>query len=467
MAAPNATPKCHTLRTLPTELLLKITKPITNLPSLNGLSTLLAADHRGDSVIENHQTDSFANVLGAGKEEELSRVVTAVMTLRNDSTVKRILSMKGAKENFIRSYLRSDDRARDGKPLHLQLFSDPIATIRDIASVSEGIEALVQDFAHTRIIKPSEQPDRPPSSAELYRTRRAFWYFQLCYELVHAEESIPSRADADALSQRSRRYVYYQTHQVGEPTCPDSGWLCGHTGKSTSPTVHCLMHSIPPEAVQEIEAARFHLASLVNAFQYQGQAEASCSSWQPALLQRLIKDLDHWREDKENPVDHLLVADLGLEHDRSPDREQWGWAMWDAERLSKRGLSPDSQDKRSRILSDRAFRECEDVQSTYIDRWVTKKFRNDVRLIEEENRQREEEAKRRERKRREEQDLWFRRPPVAERKTDPEKPLSGRRARRKAKAPAQESEAIMKGGPGQRKRKYAAICLCRQLEFEE
>lgn len=441
MAPPTKTPGCRSLQTLPTELLLEITKYIPDFASLNGLLTLLAAHNRGVSFIEDFQKEIFANVIRAGREHELSRIVTAVMTLRNDSTTKQILLGKGAGErkNFVYKYLRSDDRERDGKPHYLQWFSDPIATIRDIWSISHDIDVLVQDFAQTRIVTPSEQPERPPSSTELYRIRRAFWYFQLCYELVHGEEYMTSRAEDDAQSQRTRRFVHYRAHQAGQPCFPNTGWLYGHTGKKLSRTVHYCMHSIPSWPVEDIEAVRFHLSSLINAFQYRRQGKSSLSSWQPALVQRLTKDLDHWREDTENSVDHLLVAELRSDLDRSAI-EQWGWGMWDAERLSKRGLKPKSEHTHSRYLSEKAFRECEDAQSTYIDRWVVEKFRVDMRPAEEENRQWEEKAKREEQMRQKKRNLKLWHAVLDKKKATLRKPLSAKRARREAKVLARDSE---------------------------
>lgn len=436
MAASIPKPGCRSLQALPAEILLEITKYITDFPSLNGFLTLIAVHNRGVSFLEDFRTEVFANVIRAGREHNLLRVVTAVMTLRNDSTTKRILSVEGsmerASENFLYKYLRSDDRERDGKPHYLQLFSDPIATIHDIGSISEDIEALVQDFAETRIVKPSQQPERPPSSAELYRIRRAFWHFHLCYELIHAEESMPSGADDEAQSQRSRRFVHYRKYQFREPCFPNTAWLYGHKGRKLSRTMRSCLHVIPSLVVEDIEAVRLHLASLVNAFQYQDQGNTtSLLSWQPSLLQRLIKDLHHWREDKANPVDHLLVADLRSKHDLSPlaDKEQWGWAMWDAERLTKRGLNSDSESKRSRRKSDKAFRECEDAQSTFIDRWVVEKFREDVRSA-------KEKAKREEQKRSEKEEFMFYSIVLGEKET-PSKKLRG-----KAKWLAQEFKKL-------------------------
>lgn len=399
MAASTTNPKCRSLQTFPTELLLKITKYIPDFPSLNGLLTLLTAHNRGVSLVERFQTEIFANVIRAGRGHELSRIVTAVMTLRNHSPTRRMGLLKGirqrwAEQEFIYEYLRSDDFERDGKPHYLQRFSDPVSTIRDIWSISQDIDALVQDFAEVRIIKPSQQPERPPSPTELYRIRRALWHFQLCYELVHPEEPVPSGAEDETPSQRSRRYVRYRTQQDENQWYPKPGWLYGHK-RNRDPSYGILstlphhIYNLPCWLGEEINGVRFHLASLVNAFQYLGQGLAPRLSRQPELLQRLVKDLNHWRANREEPADHLLVAELRYERDPNlVDKEQWGWAMWDADRLSSRGLKPGFQPRHfySEHLSDKAFQECEDSQSTYIDRWVAQKYIDDVRSAQEEKR---------------------------------------------------------------------------------
>ena len=166
MANQTVNPRCRSLDALPPELLLEITTYIPDFPSLNGLLTLLAAYDRGISFVEGFQQEIFANVIRAGRTHELSRVVTAVMTIRNHSMTKHLFKMEGQKDNFVYKYLRSDERERDGKPHYLQSFSDPVAAIRDISSISEDINTLTRDLAQTRIVKPSEQPERPPSSRE-------------------------------------------------------------------------------------------------------------------------------------------------------------------------------------------------------------------------------------------------------------------------------------------------------------
>ena len=399
-------PRCRSLDALPPELLLKITIYITDFPSLNGLLTLLSVDDRGVSFVESFQKEIFTNVIRAGRMHELSRVVTAVMTVRNHSTTRRLFSNEGEKENFVYKYLRSDERERDGKPHYLQSFSDPVAAIRDISSISEDINTLVRDFAQLRIVKPSEQPERPPSSKELSRIRRAFWHFQLCYELAHGEDSMPSRAEDEAQAEPFRRFVHYRTHSNGSSHFPGTGWLYGHAEKKTANIVRTYMAMAPSWVVEEIEAVRFHLACLMNIFQYehQEQGKPSYSGSRRGLLQRLIKDLDYWREDKETPVNHLLVAELRpglLDYSRESflaHRDQWGFGLWDVERLNARGLKPDSQQAHSGDLLDKAFRECEIAQSTKIDRWVAEKFRVDIKPIEDEYRQRQEQESKEEEK---------------------------------------------------------------------
>ncbi|KAM0803491.1 hypothetical protein BDR22DRAFT_886328 [Usnea florida] len=398
MTDKTVTPRCHSLDVLPNELLLEITSYITDFPSLNGLLTLLVVYDRGVGFVEGFQKEIFTNVIKAGRMHELSRVVIAVMTARNHSTTRRLFSREGEKENFVYKYLRSEERERDGKPHYLQTFSDPVAAIHDISSISEDINTLVRDFAQTRIVKPSEQPERPPSLDELSRIRRAFWHFQLCYELAHGEDSMPSGAEDEAQSQPSRRFVHYQTHLIGGSHFPGTGWLYGHPEKKTSNIVGTYMAMAPSLVVGEIEAVRFHLACLMNTLQYeyQEQGKPSYSSSRPGLLQRLMKDLNYWREDKETPVNHLLVAELRpglLENSRESllaHRDQWGFCLWDVERLSTRGLKPASQQAHSGDLSDKAFQECEVAQCTYIDRWVAEKFRAEIKPLEDEYRQRQE-----------------------------------------------------------------------------
>ena len=404
MSNPAVISKCRSLDALPSELLLEITTYITDFPSLNGMLTLLAVDDKGVRFVEDFQKEIFTNVVRAGRMHELSRVVTAVMTVRNHSTTRRLFSIEREKENFIYKFLRSDERERDGKPHYLQSFSDPVAAVRDISSISEDINTLVRDFAQTRIVKPSEQPERPPSSKELSRIRRAFWHFQLCYELAHGEDSMPSRAEDEAEAEPSRRFVHYRTHLLGSSCFPGTGWLYGHTEKKTSNIVRTYMAMAPSWVVEKIEAVRFQLACLMNIVQYENQEQGkpSHSTSRPGLLQRLMKDLDYWREDKETPVNHLLVAELRpglLETIREPllaHIDQWGFGLWDVERLTARGLKPDLEQAHSGDLVDKAFRECEVAQSTYIDRWVAEKFRVEIKPIEDEYRQRQEQKAREE-----------------------------------------------------------------------
>ena len=89
----------------------------------------------------------------------------------------------------------------------------PMATLRDISDVSHSIEILVRDFAHSRIAIPSKEPDDSISPTELCHIRRAFWRFQLCYELSGSRESsaAPARQQGPPCrSPLSPRFVWPQ-----------------------------------------------------------------------------------------------------------------------------------------------------------------------------------------------------------------------------------------------------------------
>ena len=367
MASSTAESSCRSLQSLPAELLLEISKYITDFTSLNGLFTLFTTHNRGISFIQKFQTDIFANVIRANREDELTRVITAAMTLRNDTTIKRRFSENGhAATKFVWKYIRSPDIERAGKPHYLQWFSDPIATIHDIWCISMDIENLVQAFVNTCIIKQSERKEqRPVSTTELYRTRRAFWRFELCYDMCHAADSRPSGPDGGECLHNLCGSASCQTHRIEKQRFPKADWL-GHTGKKLPYFLNDYLQNMCQWEVEEFEAVRCYLVSLTNKLQYGGRGDTSRLKSQPALVQRLIDDLSHWQEDKEYPINFLLVGDLrsGLGWNASPPvsgcsprngeaneadipwvpipcPEQWGWRMWDKERVATRLLISD------------------------------------------------------------------------------------------------------------------------------
>ena len=90
-----------------------------------------------------------------------------------------------------------------------------MATIRDICQISEDIEKLVKVFLNACVIKASGQEDAlRVSSTELYRARRAFWHFQLCYDMCHADNLVPYGFDSEHGSPLARRFPCYRTRRI-------------------------------------------------------------------------------------------------------------------------------------------------------------------------------------------------------------------------------------------------------------
>ena len=124
---------CRSLQILPLELLLEISEYFFDFASLNGLFTPLTAHYQGVSFIQNCQSRILANVIRFSGEDQIMRIVTAVMSLRNDTTLGRSFSKDGLDElKFVWKYLLSPDIERARKPPYLPWFSNPMATIRDI-----------------------------------------------------------------------------------------------------------------------------------------------------------------------------------------------------------------------------------------------------------------------------------------------------------------------------------------------
>ena len=333
------------------------------------------------------------------------------MTLRNDITTKRELSRKGYKaRKFVCRYFGSPDVERDGKPNYLQCFSDPVAAIRDIWQISEDIERLVQVFAETCIVRPSElQTRRSPSSTELHRSRRAFWRFQLCYDMCHPER-VPCEVDGAKYSPIMRPVAHHQMHRIQKACFPDTDWP-RHTGNKLKDFMQEFIQSLCPWEVEEFEAVRFHLRRVINRLQYSARKDPSRLKSQPALLQRLLNDPEYWQQANESPFDHLLVLKLPnyqpsrrLNSGRRPPSvaanaanfsgvppftslKLLSWRMWDKERMIMRGLIDDTSDPfhfNTIFWSDDGIvRECEDAQSAHLNCWAAEVCQNDVELEQE------------------------------------------------------------------------------------
>ncbi|KAK3175108.1 hypothetical protein OEA41_002354 [Lepraria neglecta] len=405
-------PVLHGLRALPTEILVEILK---HIPSFDCLYNLLILLPTGRAILKSFVRNIFNAVFRTSRKYQLARQIYVVMVIRNR---RPNLPMT---RNYFHHLLDADEPDAILRRL-CKPSGAPMATLRDISDVSDSIEILVKDFAHSRIAIPSKEPDDSISPTELCRIRRAFWRFQLCYELSGSRE--PSAAPARQQSPPCRsplptRFVWPQTSFRAGP-CISQAWLNGRGETAREIEVERFLQTLSIWEIAEFEAVRSHLASVVNTLQYRRSTTGFDGVHeQPVLIQRLMHDLRNWNLDGADEEDHLLVANLRMvrhpagvgkywlengeanfanstttQRSRLSTRyndkdEHWGWCMWDVERLIRRGLLLEPGPEASSAKA-----ECDSARDTFIYEWVTKKRKRDREI--EELRDREKARKERE-----------------------------------------------------------------------
>ena len=340
------------LRDLPVEVHVLV---MESLPDFSALNNFINSFPRMVRIFKGFQKRILTGVLkSSGLSLQLQKIITAIMTLR-----ERYPATPCPTELFFDRFLDRKDQ-----PIDMMKFASPIEMLRYMARTMESVNESVESFVQKRILV-HDMPIFPPSDTESYRVHRAFWRFQLCYELTHPGGSVDVEHNAEPPERWSRRYV---GNEDGVPVPrPTKGWLsCRETPRASLLTG--FLQTLYPWEIEEINVVRFHLTTVVNAFQYYRIAGTPDDLRdQNSLLQRLVIDLDNWHEDPEFPTDHLLVANLRVSP-RDSDlwhepiwldnpweagsmnvepndlnglqyaRPQWGWCMWDVPRLQARGF---------------------------------------------------------------------------------------------------------------------------------
>ena len=352
------------LRDLPKEVLVFV---MERIPDFSTLNNLINAVRGMAAILEGFQKRIFTGVLrSSGLSLQLQKIITAIMTIR-----EQYPATPCPPKTFFDRYLDRKDQ-----PVNMMKFANPTGMLRYIARTTESMNGYIESFVRMRILG-RDMTAFPVSDRESYRVHRAFWRFQLCYELTHPGGSVDVRHNAEAPERWARRYI---SNEDGIPMPrPMKGWLYGR-GEPKAPLLKDFLQTLSPWEIEEINVARFHLTTKVNAFQYNRIAGSSDDLRnQNSLLQRLVMDLDNWHEDPENPSDHLLVADLWVSqrdphlcHDpvwpgNPPEvgsinvypanlnglqyaRAQWGWCMWDVSRLRASGFTgPSDYTEEARI----------------------------------------------------------------------------------------------------------------------
>lgn len=298
-----------------------------------------------------------------------------------------------------------------------------LSALLDLITVAESIESLTQSFAHARILSPCMQHSMPLSQIELHRIQRSFWRFQLCYDMCHPEDTTFCRKSCDVKSRSTRRYVHYQTGQPISRSVPN--WLQCRGEAYCPEALSRFLPNLCRWELDELEAVRFHLARQINTLQYHRSSGSEDTLIpQPVLLQRLIRDIDDW--DTGSAEDHVLVASFSqtsyahqypIVWDRvrecyaasTPNttyrlamrawqagHPQWGWCLWDEQRLIDRGMIdvefekwvadphrmivPGPQIDQRRWSIDRAHWECIAAQYTVLDRRVVPQYALDAQM---------------------------------------------------------------------------------------
>ena len=352
------------LRDLPTEVYVFVMERISDFSALNNFINVAP---RMALIFESFQKRIFTGVLrSSGLSLQLQKIITAIMTIREQCPATPCPTRA-----FFDKYLDRKDQ-----PVDMMKFANPIEMLRYIARTTESIDEYVESFVRMRILV-HDMTAFPLSDTESYRVHRAFWRFQLCYELAHPGGSVDVRHNAEVPDRWARRYISDED-DIPVPR-PMKGWLFGR-GVPPAPLLKDFLQTLSPWEIKEVIVARLHLTTKVNAFQY-NRIEGTSDDLrnQNTLLQRLVMDLDNWHDDPENPTDHLLVADLWVSQ-RDPDlchdpvwlgnppdvgsknvepadlnglqyaRRQWGWCMWDVPRLRASGfIHPSAHIEETRI----------------------------------------------------------------------------------------------------------------------
>ncbi len=353
-------PLANQWQTLAAEIRIEVMKDLFDLPTLRNLLMAYPSDK---CLFNRYRREIFDTVLD-NMPAELRRIVRSIYNGRYHAAVPPYAMLYAVGKECLPSKSPPEDPYAN---------VDHVGILFSMAHMTESIYYFSACFARKRILLPSGHPQDELSPTEEHRILRAFWRFQQLYESNYPGEPGNGRG--------SKRYVCGRRWpNLGSD--PGGKWLRGSAAQRFSSLYHYWGSDSPAEwEIDEIDAIRDHLRAEVNGVQIDrkhcwGKTAADPLQRQPVLIQELIKDIESWGTDptKSHPDDHLLVADLEegsawRSSRRSPDldtpaaakaanictherqflkerqgrlniHEQWGWCMFDRERLIRCGLLP-------------------------------------------------------------------------------------------------------------------------------
>lgn len=191
------TERCN-LQCLPAELLVKVMKGM-DFPHLGKIIEVWPA---AAGFVRAFEEEIFPGVLSLAGSPQIVMLILAVMIVRTHHI--DLLS-----NDRIAAFIALLDNETPALCPFKRVGGDSVTRLLGIGPIYESIELLVETFAFTRIALPSKNPHYSPSPTELCRIRRAFWRFQMCYELCHPEGYVSPLNRSRGPSSSLGRFVCY------------------------------------------------------------------------------------------------------------------------------------------------------------------------------------------------------------------------------------------------------------------
>lgn len=410
MTAPVGSTSPGLWQRLPAELRIEI---LRNMPDLPTLRNLLVASPSDRSLFRRYHFEIWSGTL-SNLSNEIRSIVSSVYDRR---------WCHADKSDSWGSDLRVHVEQNAWPPLETYHFADEITSLFYMAEVTDNIQGFMNSFARRRVLVPSGQPDGQPSPMESDRISRAFWHF---YELLEWE----SRDDSLGCAEESHtppRYVSSYSRIHADPgkdwLCPD--WIHDYPGELFLPP--CL-RKLPLSEINELDAIRGFLRDEVNSVQLDRNESSSVLEKQPLLIRRLIRDVEYSSTSTNYPSHKVLTVNLGAgppyvppygwttpnlqwdlkerqanlsprgawlihQQQQSLDKsEQWGWCMWDRDRLSQCGMlrgrvsqrPQEGQTAKTTAWMEKtreAHKRCVALLQTTVDQRIKARFDADVACV--------------------------------------------------------------------------------------
>ena len=194
---------------LPNELILDI---LLKMPDLVTLHNFLTAYPQAQDLYRACYKKILKTVIHQMNSLQIKKLVCTVISLRNLPDLVYIEDF----DEYLSSHLEGEDPA-----LLIDDIFDPVSALSDIALITKDIEYFQKSFIDRRLRQPcktskSSKKEAPPSQIELHRINRAFWRLQLLCELFRARWS--SGFISAAAYDIAFDYVFQLTHWELEET---------------------------------------------------------------------------------------------------------------------------------------------------------------------------------------------------------------------------------------------------------